>query len=144
MRRLMLVLMIALLPIRGWVGDVMATEMVSVHVNAAGIAATADVSKADRLPSGMNQVMGGHSECDGHMATSPALDSLTTAPSTEPRAATDDSCSTCTTCQVCHTVAVAADSVATTAVPGAHTTVARPEARFASAEAALGFKPPIS
>jgi hypothetical protein len=53
-------------------------------------------------------------------------------------------CGTCTACQVCHTVAVGGTPLIDTvhgapqAPPAAHAT------RFASAEPALGLKPPIS
>lgn len=129
MRHIILALMIILLPVRGWVGDVMATEMVSgqgMYLQMASHAG-ADQSDQTRLAHAMP-------DCAGHSAA--AQDT----PESEP----DAHCATCSACQACHTVALlpeAANSVAVSpspALPHSTATV------FASAHVALGQKPPIS
>lgn len=141
MRTLLLALMIALLPIRGWLGDAMAVEMVrhsmpatsSVSVTVAAAAAEAHCHEATQASDGMDMAL--------HMGMA------------DPAGSHDDGshngtdhqgCGTCTACQVCHTVALGGmpliDIVhsAPQAPPAAHA------ARFASAEPAPGLKPPIS
>lgn len=131
MRRWFLLIMIALLPIRGWVGDVMAAEMVTQRIAAA---AQVPVQAQPSAPADDS-----HADCHGKAAahnpvSQPADDSNT--------AATD--CGNCTSCQVCHSVVMAPTAGAE---PMAPTHSAAPPLRgthFASAEPARGFKPPIS
>ena len=142
MRTLLLALMIALLPIRGWLGDAMAVEMVRHSLPAASLVAEASPAKAaadahcheamEAADSGMDTMAhhaGAHD--DGNN-------------SDNNRGTDHQGCSTCTVCQVCHTVALGGmpliDTVhsAPQAPPAAHA------ARFASAEPAPGLKPPIS
>jgi hypothetical protein len=139
MRHLVLALMIALLPIRGWVGEVMATDMAS--------------SKASQLQNATKMVAahvdgagaGGHF---GHAATDSPM------PAAAPDCAghgtqegdpmADAHGESCTVCHACHTVALfplipaMPSPMASPAVPRS------PAARFASAIAAPGQKPPIS
>jgi hypothetical protein len=144
MRTLLLALMIALLPIRGWLGDAMALEMVRHSMPAASASVVTAATQAhcheamdamdamDRMDtdSGMQMAM---DMPDSHAATP-----------TTTGGADHQGCGTCTACQVCHTVALGGmpliDTVhgAPQAPPAAHA------ARFASAEPAQGLKPPIS
>lgn len=139
MRHLFLALMIALLPIRGWVGDVMATEMAAPRAaqmqNATELVAshahgTGAVGHFDHA-STESQVEQLASDCAGHGAG----ESLPLA---------DAHCDSCTACQACHIVALSP------LIPAMHATMAAPAlprspaAHFASAMAALGQKPPIS
>jgi len=137
MRTLLLALMIALLPIRGWLGDAMAVEMVrhslpdatavAEEASPASMAAQAHCHEAmEAADSGMD-TMAHHDDGDsaGH--------------------GTDhQGCGTCTACQVCHTVVLGGTPLidivhgAPQAPPAAHA------ARFASAEPVPGLKPPIS
>lgn len=142
MRTLLLALMIALLPIRGWLGDAMAVEMVRHSMPAASsvsmAAATATeahcheamevgdgMDMAQHMGMSMADAAGSHHD-GGHNSTD------------------HQGCGTCTACQVCHTVALGGmpliDIVhsAPQAPPAAHAS------RFASAEPAQGLKPPIS
>ncbi|GEM_PF-1715236 len=132
--------MIALLPIRGWVGDVMATEMASSRP--ALLSATkiiADYAQpvwAD-----------GHF---GHDSAAPEPVAVAAAPDCaghgggDSTATTSAHCEVCPACQACHTVALSpiADASAPVLVPlpPPHS----PVARFASADTAQGQKPPIS
>lgn len=139
MRHLVLALMIALLPIRGWVGDVMATEMaspkatqpanatkmVAAHAHGAGAEGHFDHVSAD-APAAQPAP-----DCAGHGAgdSSPAADAH---------------CESCTACQACHTVALSPLIPALHAATAAPALPRSPAAHFASAPAALGQKPPIS
>jgi hypothetical protein len=130
MRRWFLLIMIALLPIRGWVGDVMAADMVTQR-----IAALAQVPVQVQQPA--DAAADPHADCHGKAAaTSPAL------PAAGDALATD--CGNCTSCQVCHSVAMAATPGAGTLAPAPHAAPPLRGTHFASAEPARGFKPPIS
>jgi len=153
MRHLVLVLMLVLLPLRGWLGEAMATEMAMASAAAATPAA--------------------HGPCAGHAAARTSL--LQTAPQTaapDPAAhglthashpadhgatasgtpgcndsphdagAHGDSAS-CLGCQACHSLALTTDFHAP---PAARLPADRPGARppaFSSAVPARGLKPPI-
>jgi hypothetical protein len=135
MRHLVLALMIALLPIRGWVGDVMATEMaspqaaqlhhatemVAAHAHATGAEAHFDHESSVKSPPDC----AGHGEGSG----SPTADAH---------------CESCAACQACHTVALSPVSTRTASLAVSPALPRSPAARFASAIAALGQKPPIS
>lgn len=139
MRTLLFLLMIAMLPLRGWVGDAMATEMAMMkvqhqqahhaeHAHQSGEAGTNGEETMQAMASGASSMH----DCEGHAST-------TAEPSVN-----RDHCETCAACQVCHTVALSATAPAPglnffpVSVPSADTT------QFASAEAALRQKPPIS
>lgn len=139
MRHLVLALMIALLPIRGWVGDVMATEMASSH------SAVLDATK----------IIADHAQpvwAEGHFdptsaapeAVVAALDCAGHGGGDSPAPASGAHCEVCPACQACHTVALSpaadANAPALTPLPPPHS----PVARFASADTAQGHKPPIS
>ncbi|MDP2032872.1 MAG: hypothetical protein Q8K29_05610 [Polaromonas sp.] len=139
MRHLVLALMIALLPIRGWVGDVMATEMAAPKAAQMQNATELVASHAHGTGAGghfdhvsiESHVEPPAPDCAGHGAGA----SLPLA---------DAHCESCTVCQACHTVALSP------LIPALHAAVAAPAlprspaAHFASATAALGQKPPIS
>lgn len=117
MRHLVLVLMLALLPLRGWVGEVMAAQMATASPSQPGQAHTAAPAP--------------QADCAGHGADDTAADGA-------------EHNGTCTACDICHAVAVTttAPKLAAALLPAA-----LPQAatfRFASAERTPGFKPPIS
>ena len=123
MRLWVLVLAIVLLPLRGWSGDAM--MLAPVQSAAAGHAMHATPS-ADA-----HDMHAAHAPMDAG-ATHDSTDSLHAAHTT------------CDTCQFCHSVAVTAwPEVPMPAAAPAHGPIAG-AMRFASAEAAQGFKPPIS
>ena len=129
MRHLFVILMIALLPLRGWVGDVMAMEMLVQHPLAMqNIAASAYKESANSQFDAEIQA-----ECPGH------------AESATPVSSTDqDHCGSCPLCQICHSVAGPASWFAQ---PNGWLSHALPDVahtRFASAPAAFALKPPIS
>lgn len=134
MRHFVLALMIALLPLRGWVGDAMAMEMAAETLEepASAIESVANnnhSARADALSEAKNTM---HPDCPDHVASSDGT----------PHAASD--CNTCANCQICHSVALTPTlpQLAQAAVPAAQPQATA--ALFASAERAPGFKPPIS
>ncbi len=132
MRRWFILIMIALLPIRGWVGDVMAADMVTQRMAAA---AQVPVQAQQPAPAAADS----HADCHGNAAA----DSPASQPAGDSNTAAAD-CGNCTSCQVCHAVAMAVTPGVDPVAP-AHS--AAPPLRgthFASAEPARGFKPPIS
>lgn len=149
MRHLLLALMIVLLPLRGWMGDAMATgmatgtvaatsqhrqaatEMVAGHAHAMGSADHFEHQTASQEP-----VQALH-DCAGHASdqSSHAADSHDNR---------DGHCDSCQACQACHTVALSRTAVILETAfsdPGLPHAAA---AQFTSAQAALGQKPPIS
>lgn len=129
MRHLVLALMIALLPVRGWVGDAMAAQMLSGRMEAAA-------AQAQPLPAGQAQAAA--MECPGHAAQPQAPEAQTGQP------ASHEACVCCVTCLVCSSAALA---VAGTEAAGHSLFHAAPpagSAAFASAEVFPLLKPPIS
>lgn len=127
MRHLFLALMIVLLPLRGWAGDVMAAQMSSTALAQTELAAhhMTHGTPADHATMALHADCAGHEAADGH-------------------AGAPENCGTCTACQLCHTVALTppfphpAPASLTAGQPQA------PHPHFASAERAPGLKPPIS
>ncbi len=130
MRHLILVLMIALLPLRTWAGDLMAIDMASGALAAS--ASASDHAAAAGDAAAAHHQMTTASECEGHAGTSPT------------ESAAQAHCKTCVTCQICHSVVIL------TQAPVVMPPVLAPPAsaigapRFASAERALSQKPPIA
>jgi len=136
MRTLLLALMIALLPIRGWLGDAMAVEMVRHSLPAASL--VAETSAAS---------MTADAHCHEAMDTDSGMDTMAHhAGSHDDNGGADhQGCGTCTACQVCHTVALGGGMPLVDTVHSApQAPPAARAARFASAEPAPGLKPPIS
>ncbi len=151
MRVFVFALMIALLPLRGWAGEVMATEMASSQIMQArkqtesaiqniAVSAHNDWAKAtfgseksafpdENLP--IAGYMPAMADCEGHAKAGDA----------EPA---DAHCDTCSACQACHILAlsVVGFNLSPTFSPRTQPRVAA--ADFDSATTALGQKPPIS
>ena len=142
MRHLLLILMIALLPLRGWAGDAMATEMAAgqvaqvqqMHVATKSIAAKDHAASVKAyfdhetaVPDAVRTV----ADCAGHGAED-----------------TDHGggshCDTCSACQACHTVALAHAAPNVSSTFQAFSLPHSAADQFASADAALRQKPPIS
>lgn len=131
MRRIFLILLITLLPLRGWAGAVMSVEMalqnrVAAHhaVDGAGLNSVSAVKTSDCHE--QMAVTGGSGPSESHG----------TLPSGQ--------CNTCVACQICHTVALTGAPL----IQFAPSTLSPPQAlggtRFASATLAAYLKPPIS
>ena len=140
MRHLFVILMIALLPLRSWAGDLMAIDMATQHVNAIIFIANNTHDTGTRGTFDTNQAANPGSECSGHVATASGAISVVNAADTP----ADGHCSTCGVCQICHVVALAQTTVwlAPTFIPPALAPIGG--TRFTSALPALGLKPPIS
>jgi hypothetical protein len=131
MRRWLLLVMILLLPMRAWVGDAMAGQMLQQRADAIA-AGTAEANPAHHA------AVRAHHDCDQHaggMAT--AADAIAATP-----AVAADDCPTCASCQVCSSVAL---SPFVAFMPAAGFSQAPPSSDapwLSSAEQALAFKPP--
>lgn len=126
MRHLFVAFMIALLPLRGWVGDAMAAQMTNAALAQTGVASHHAMHDAP-------VDMALHADCAGHH------DSHTD----DHQASSQGDCGTCTACQICHSVAL------TLPVPQhapGHPSSVQPQTahpQFTSVERAPGVKPPI-
>lgn len=138
MRHLLLIFMIALLPLRAWAGDVMATEMltaqvqqqavvkqVAVHAHEEGTQAHQDTETMLALAAQAA------ADCSGHASGADAH-------------AADTHCESCSACQACHTVALTPTALGPRPVFNAPTRLSAAAAPFASADMTRGQKPPIS
>ena len=140
MRHLFLILMIALLPLRGWASDAMATGMgvtqvqnqqqsaiklIASHTHASGAQAHFDTETA------VTEAGQPSAECAGHAFVEKAHSA-------------DAHCDSCVVCQVCHTVALSPMAASLTAAFSLRTSPGAVNVQFASADSALGQKPPIS
>jgi len=136
MRHFLFALMIVLLPLRGWVGDAMATQMAAgqlQHREAQAAVQAAHVHEA------MDATYAGH-----HAQAPVVHDCADQTTNDGGNDSADGHCETCAACQACHTVALspaAIDSMPVFSAP----ILPHPAAdQFASADAALRQKPPIS
>lgn len=123
-RYLLVALMIVLLPLRGWAGNIMAVEMASMTIVQAKV--TVDVSQAAMsadcpMLSQISSEVGG----DQHEAAAPA------------------GCS-CDTCELCLVVANLQFASWSAQQPMRHVSPLACSPSFSSAAEALSFKPPIS
>lgn len=139
MRHLLLVFLVALLPLRGWVSDAMATGMLASQVQQHQIATKkvathgheAETKAHHDIETGVADAAQSAADCPGHASGAEAH-------------ATHAQCDACSFCQVCHTVALFPAAAGVAAVFDLRTRPCATVSRFASAEAALGQKPPIS
>jgi hypothetical protein len=126
MRRFIFILMIALLPLRGWMGEAMATEMAAINfiaTQAINTPANADLVAENSM-----------SDCDLHKSKTADITSDTANTATK---------SSCTHCQACHAAGLVS-TVHITSFDKVH--YAQPLAQasqFASASIAHSQKPPI-
>jgi hypothetical protein len=137
MRHLVLALMIVLLPLRGWAGDVMATEMASASFAIDKVATSAHETGARGLFDHQNWTTEAEKtvpDCHEQLATQTETNN----------AATTDHCGTCQACQVCHTVGLSPSPLSLTASFSPRQLRPTRAAEFTSAATALGQKPPIS
>ena len=144
MRFFLLALMIVLLPLRGWMGDAMATGMaasnlyqevatktVPTHAHETGVESLEKHVDHETDEQNSTQAL---QDCAGHISVQADQLTLTN----------DGHCGSCQVCQVCHSVAL---SPTTVMVATAFNAFAPPHAtptQFTSAQVALRQKPPIS
>ena len=140
MRHLLFALLIALLPLRGWVGDAMATQMAAGQLQHQAMQASPQAAAHDH--EAMDAGHAAHEDAAPDAAL--ALHDCADSPTDGAGHPTDGHCDTCAACQACHTVALSLPAPAPVPVFSAPT-LPRPAAdMFASADAALRQKPPIS
>jgi hypothetical protein len=139
MRRLFVALMILMLPLRSWIGDVMAMELMQPALQAVHAHATDTPEAASLARDG-----DAHAMHDAHAAGHGHATPVATDGAADGHAGHGSSHLACTACQVCHSVAMAetAPALAGEALPHAAPQAALPH--FASAEARLLAEPPIS
>jgi len=125
MRRWFVLLMLVLLPLRGWVGDAMAGQMIQQQLHGPHAAAPHAIDH----------------ECAGHGHHAGAGDHAGRGTPAQPG---PDGCGTCASCQVCSAVALAAPVTQVQCAVFGHAPPASDAPRFASAERQLAFKPPKS
>ncbi|MCX7257433.1 MAG: hypothetical protein NTZ64_12020 [Polaromonas sp.] len=150
MRPLFFALMIALLLLRGWTGDAMANSMAlaplqhaqpSVMAMQMSVPMTPDVAPMSAAPQAAHKA--------AHKAAPDAEQAMThdcaehTAPDDNSPAASPH-CQSCDACQACHGVALIPPATRPSAAFNPRAQPPAPAARFASADAAPGQKPPIS
>lgn len=128
MRILFLALMITLLPLRGWVGDVMAMERLGqARMTPPAAAAVHSECHEAQAHHGLDTAHEDMGHSDGHASQHAQAD-----------------CSGCTVCQICHSVALASTPVPASS-PVLSAALPPSDVRlYASAEPIPGFKPPIS
>lgn len=141
MRALLLVVMFALLPLRGWTGEAMAIGMA---LQTAGH--TAHHGAADRSPGAE------HSPCGHELSAAAGAETMPAGPidlhpcdgcESKDEIASGE-CRTCPICQIGHTVALAPDAVNLRAAPQPAHPITGSPTRFVSAEPRRDHKPPIS
>ena len=120
MRRFFIVLMIVLLPLRSWAGDVMTLQM------AVGQLASVVQTASKMAP-----------DCHGQNAEPSSASSVNDS-------ITDGRCDTCGACQLCHSVALADFSFSELPSLTAPSLLSCDSTGFASAPRTLSLKPPIS
>ena len=142
MRVVLFILMLTLLPLRGWVGDAMATNMAVAELQSAAQSKISMPPLADqsvKARAGVvvviksTSVHGGSagSDCAGHTAASAAaLDDA-------------DACTPCAACGACHSASISSVAPAWAAAVHGSTLPAWPADAFLSADAADTQKPPI-
>lgn len=139
MRMFMVALMIALLPLRGWLGDAMAAQDLrkavqheTVHETAHAMAWTESSPEAS-----------GHANCH-EMGAAAAVTAGSDLQAHPADAGASDDAERCSACQLCHSTVLASSSrlLVTQRLPLAPPVSAT--LHFASAEPVRGFKPPIA
>lgn len=133
--------MIVLLPLRGWIGDAMATEMVSSGVTHLQ---TATKTVADHTHQTGANPHSDHASQQEDVVLAQAVPDCAGHGAAEGTPGADTHCATCTVCQSCHTVALSPSAAHSVAVLSPPALPYSPAVSFASALAALGQKPPIS
>jgi len=143
MRHLVFALMILLLPLRGWAGDAMATQMAGMSVTANATetgAARANGMQPAASFDHQNQAFEATPALpDCHQRAAEQSETITSANS----AKGNDTCGTCQACQACHTLALSPSPTEVVTSDSSPQLRPTPAAAFTSAASALGQKPPI-
>ena len=131
MRRVFLILMIALLPVRGWAADMMGVVMAAQELSAVHSVADSGSEARAGNPSGAEPAFNMSADCPmGAIQT--------------PDDGASDTHQGCATCQLCMALFTANTPVPIITITLPQAPQGRASTRFTSAERAPGFKPPIS
>jgi len=151
MRFLVLALLMVLLPLRGWTGDAMATEMaVSMAAQQMQLTAAAPEKADAHLGHQGHESQESHGDHAAHEATlhlsANTPDCLSHADCDQTHGAGHNAghCESCSACQACHNVALLVDSDELKPRLNTLWTPTGAADPFASADAAPDQKPPIS
>lgn len=124
MRYLLVALMIATLPLRGWAGNVMAVDMAAQQV----MMAQAQAQAVDVVP----------------MPADCAMTMQTPTEAMQQASQTSSHCHSCDTCQLCLALATSSPVDWPASPISRHNAALHTGTTFSSAESASSFKPPIS
>ena len=135
MRALLFVLMITLLLVRGWTGDAMANDM-----------ALASLQRPHQAQQSTTKTIADHAHGTSEKANLNHELAIPATPDCAGHSAedADGHCQSCDVCQACRSVALTPAALAAAPAFGSRTQPRAKAARFASAEAVPGHKPPIS
>lgn len=133
MRALLFVLMTALLLLRSWTGDAMANDMALASLQHQPQQSTTKTIAAHAHAASV----------EAHFYHEPAMPATHDCPGHSAEDA-DGHCQSCDVCQACHSIALTPAAVGAAPAFGSRTQPRAKAARFASAEAVPGHKPPIS
>ena len=143
MRRLLLIAMIIMLPLRGVVGDAMAMQMTNQSFSQAAASETVTTNfVAARAYSVKAIGDSGSAKTEKNVSSMPCHDMVDQAVNSAEDTASQSSNTVCTSCQVCHLTAACLDSVSTSKVRAAHPPLAFAPPYWASAELPQATKPP--
>ena len=133
MRYLLIALMIALLPLRGWAGDAMAVDMAAQQMLVAQTSAanTAAMTTASGMPA----------DCPMHLQ---AVNAKAADDNSDQAGTLETHCHSCDTCQLCLALSSWTHSVWSAGTMGRPALLLLAGYDFRSADAAASFKPPIS
>jgi len=129
MRRWLLLVIVLLLPLRGWVGDAMAAQMLQQRATAVHAA----TGQHEHAATGQHH---GHGhDCDEH-ASAAAVHGE------QGEAQAMANCPTCASCQMCSSVALSPTMLLATEHAFSQAPPETAQPAYASAEPELAFKPP--
>ena len=169
MRHWLLALMIVLLPLRGWMGDAMATDMAISMTARVAVSAAVSVANTTKIiaagayetrasghfdhktqvvtviaaPAPLIAVAQAQPDCSGH-ATGVQAPLANGHNSNAMPDSQGEHCTPCQSCQACHTVALTPTALGPRPVFNAPTRLSAAAAPFASADMTRGQKPAIS
>ena len=143
MRPVFFALMIALLLLRGWAGDAMANSMALAPLQHPASESRQLATETAATAAAHTEHEAAH-EAEHQTAHGATHDCAGHAPTDDNSPAASTHCQTCDACQACHGVALIPPAASPGAAFSPYTQPPAPAARFASADAAPGKKPPIS
>jgi hypothetical protein len=146
MRAVLFILMLVLLPLRGWMGDAMATGMAVAELHAASSTISATHSGAEQA--GKVWAKDGFDTKSTSMQAEPVAampsDCAGHAGADDSAAADADHCTPCSACGACHSASMSTAALDWAAAVHGSAPLAWPADAFFSADAAPHQKPPIS